>query len=142
MNSEITQYSIDELVPHRDTMLLIDEVIDFDDEHLTSRVKITKDSEFLNENNEVPAWVGIEYMAQTIAAWAGVHSKIAGKDIKPGYLLGTRKYKPYSSSFPVGSILEISVQKSYQSNELGVFECNITSDRLLAEASLNVYQPE
>ena len=142
MNSAITQYSIDELVPHRNTMLLIDEVIYFDEDHLTSRVRITDKSEFLRDNNEVPVWIGIEYMAQTIAAWAGMHSKIAGKDIKTGYLLGTRKYSPYVTGFPVGSILEISVKKSYQSNELGVFDCTISSDQLLAEASLNVYQPE
>ncbi len=142
MNIDITQYSIDELVAHRDNMSLINKVISFDDNSLTSQVYITKNSEFLNENNEVPAWIGIEYMAQTIAAWAGVHAIQKGKAIKPGYLLGTRKYTPYVSSFQLGSILNISIDRSYQSDELGVFDCQISSDQLLAEASLNVYQPQ
>ena len=42
------------------------------------------------EDGQVPAWVGIEYMAQAIAAWAGCRARAAGKPPQLGFLLGSR----------------------------------------------------
>jgi hypothetical protein len=33
------------------------------------------------------------------------------------------------------------VQQTYSDNELGVFDCKIEDNQLIAEATLNVYQP-
>ena len=141
MNVDAMQYSVDELVPHKYEMSLLDEIVDYDDTSLSSQVTIRADSEFLNEENTVPAWLGIEYMAQTIAAWAGIQNRKDNSGIKLGYLVGTRKYKSYVTSFPLNCVLKITIKINYQSNGLGSFECTISSDQLLAEANLNVYQP-
>lgn len=142
MSSLAALYPMSKILIHKDTMLLIDEVVDFAENSLTTKLTITAESEFLNDCNQIPAWIGIEYMAQTIAAWAGI-THIKKKDvIKKGYLLGSRKYTSHVSHFTLGSELIISAEKVYEGNDLGVFDCTISTDQLLAEASLNVYQPQ
>lgn len=138
----IEDYTVADVVPHKDGMMLLDTILSCDDEELTAQVSIAKSTLFLNEEDYVPAWVGIEYMAQAVAAWAGVQGRNKGQGAKIGYLLGTRKYRSYCSVFPLGSVLTIHIKRHYQEGELGVFECRISADALLAEAALNVYQPE
>jgi len=142
MSSLATRYPLSKILIHKDTMLLIDEVIAFSENSLSAKLTITPESEFLNDDNLVPSWIGIEYMAQTIAAWAGI-THINQKDqLKKGYLLGSRKYTSHVSHFSLGNVLTICVKKVYEGNDLGVFDCTISNDKLLAEASLNVYQPQ
>lgn len=138
----MTNYPIDELVPHSGTMSLLDKVLEHGDDWLTAEVIITPETLFLT-NDSVPAWVGIEYMAQTIAAFAGVLAKAHDQDVKLGFLLGTRKYTTSTSSFPLGSRLVIRVEKELQSDDgLGVFNCSIEADDISVNARLNVFQPK
>ena len=39
------------------------------------------------------AWVGLEYMAQAIGAYAGYTARLRGEPVRIGYLLGTRRYE-------------------------------------------------
>jgi len=43
---------------------------------------------YLDERGCMPAWMGIELMAQAVAAHAGLRGWLAGKPPKPGVLLG------------------------------------------------------
>ncbi|VAW58523.1 3-hydroxydecanoyl-[ACP] dehydratase [hydrothermal vent metagenome] len=143
MSPEAPSYSLSDVLIHDDIMRLLDDVFDFQEKKLSASVSITSDSEFLNEDNEIPAWVGIEYMAQTIAAWAGITHRNRGNVLKKGYLLGTRKFTAHVTHFSLNSELTIFIEKVYEGDDLGVFDCSITAaDKLLAEASLNVYQPQ
>lgn len=142
MSSQANLYPMSKVIIHKDTMLLIDEVVEYAENSLTAQLTITPQTEFLNADNVVPAWIGIEYMAQTIAAWAGVTHMNRGEELKKGYLLGSRKYISYVSHFTLGSVLNVSVEKVYEGDDLGVFDCTISNDQLLAEASLNVFQPQ
>lgn len=138
----MTNYPIDELVPHSGTMSLLDKVLDHGEDWLTAEVTISPDTLFLT-NNAVPAWVGIEYMAQTIAAFAGILAKTHQQDVKLGFLLGTRKYTSSVSNFPIGTCLLIRVEKELQSDDgLGVFNCSIDADNITINARLNVFQPK
>lgn len=140
MENLAQKYAVSDVVPHARTMILIDQLIEYSADSLSALVEVNAKSLFVDPDG-VPAWVGIEYMAQTVAAWAGINAKEAGEDIKLGFLLGTRKYESFQTHFPLNSRLTVSVKKSYQADELGVFECAIHSEELLAKATLNVYQP-
>jgi predicted hotdog family 3-hydroxylacyl-ACP dehydratase len=95
----------------------------------------------LGNDKTVPAWVGIEYMAQAIAAYAGVMSKRAGDPVKLGFLLGTKRYNSNVAEFRAGSTLTVHVEKTIQDDNLGAFECNIQGCGVEVTANLNVYQP-
>ncbi len=138
----MTNYPIDELVPHSGTMSLLDKVVEYGEDWLTAEVTISPETLFLT-NNAVPAWVGVEYMAQTIAAFAGILAKTHQQDVKLGFLLGTRKYTTSVSSFPIGTRLIIRVEKELQSDDgLGVFNCSIDAENISVTARLNVFQPK
>lgn len=138
-------YSVSELVPHSGKMLLIDKVLDFGEEWLIAQIIIKKDSMFC-ENGSVPALVGIEYMAQSIAAFAGKNDKLEEKNPTIGLLLGSRKYVSNVEEFPIGITLIIHVEQIYFENGgLGVFKCKIESEQheeVLIEANINVFHPE
>lgn len=131
---------VSELVPHAGQMLLLDKVIEYDNESLVAEVVVRGDGLF-NVVDQVPAWVGIEYMAQTIAAHGGMMCVLAGKPIQLGFLLGTRRYVSNITAFKVGERLTITVNRIMEDQGLGVFNCHIIADGIDISAKLNVYQP-
>lgn len=137
----MTNYPVDEVVPHSGTMSLLDNIVDSGDDWLIAEVLIKPDTLFVSDKG-VPAWIGIEYMAQSIGAFAGTMAKNHQQSIKLGFLLGTRKYISSVSNFPLGSRLLIKVEKELQSDDgLGVFNCSINAEDILVSARLNVFQP-
>lgn len=131
------------LVPHAGPMVLLDRVISVDQETLCAEVHIHADSLFASSAG-VGGWVGIEYMAQAIAAHAGYAARQRGEKVKIGFLLGTRRYECRCSAFPLNSILRIHVQRLLQAeNGLASFECRIDDigGRSLASATITVFEP-
>lgn len=136
---------VDTLVPHAAPMLLIDRVLNADAESLTAEVRITKNSLFFTPANGVPAYVGIEYIAQTVAAYSGwrAQSDAPGTAPKIGYLLGTRKMTMACDGFADGDVLVIHVQNIFEDGEMGVFDGEVRKgDETLVSARINVYQPD
>ncbi len=136
----IDYYNIEELIPHNGRMVLLDKIITFDEHSLSAELTVRNDG-LLGDDKSVPAYAGIEYMAQAIAAYAGIQAKQAGEPIKIGFLLGTRRYTSNVGSFAVGTMLTIRVTKIIQDDKLGVFDCKIQGAGIEITASLNVYQP-
>jgi len=137
-----TKFSVAELVPHSGNMSLLDEIVDYGENWLKASVQVSRDSMFLEEQG-VPASVGIEYLAQAIAAYSGVQERKGGGKPKLGFLLGVRKYLSSTDYFPIGKTLNLYVQLEMQAeNGLNVFQCELTADGLEASARLNVFQPD
>lgn len=136
-----TDYAVTELLPHTGTMVLLDRVLEYRDHGLSAELTVRGDGVLFGDSETVPAWVGLEYMAQTIGAYVGIQAKLAGKPIRLGFLLGTRRYNSNIGQFKVGTTLTVSVEKIIQDEELGVFECRIHGDNIAIDANLNVYQP-
>lgn len=129
------------LIPHSGSMVLLDRIIDYDDQGLTAELAVRGDGLLGGDDKAVPAWAGIEYMAQAIAVYGGVMARQAGEPIRLGFLLGTRRYSSNVAAFKVGSTLTIQVKKIMQDDNLGVFDCRILGDGVEVTANLNVYQP-
>jgi predicted hotdog family 3-hydroxylacyl-ACP dehydratase len=130
------------LLPHAGPMVLLDRVISVDDDSLLAEVRIRSDSLFC-DGGGVGAWVGIEYMAQAIGAWAGYTARLRGEPVKLGFLLGTRRYECRRPIFLLGSVLRVHVQRLFQNeNGLGSFECAIDNEEgRVATATVTVFQP-
>jgi predicted hotdog family 3-hydroxylacyl-ACP dehydratase len=93
-------------------------------------------------DGSLPAWVGIELMAQSVAAFAGCHARQRGDAVALGFLLGSRKFECNVESFPAGTELTIHGLRSLEDdNGMGVFECHINAPGIHATARLNVYRP-
>ncbi|TLM75660.1 hypothetical protein ACONUD_16170 [Microbulbifer harenosus] len=141
-SSPAQPYSAEELVPHSGDMSLLEEVLEVAEETLRARVKVRDDGIF-SRGNRVPAYVGIEYMAQAVAAFSGYHARQAGKPVELGFLLGTRRFNTTVAWFACGSTLEIAVERLLQAdNGMATFECRLTGEGVEQSARLNVFQPD
>ncbi|WP_069267962.1 hotdog family protein [Paraburkholderia nodosa] len=134
---------IEAIIPHRGTMLLLDSVAACSDESLTALARVRADAWYADEQGAMPAWIGIELMAQAIAAHVGLLSMRDGKPARPGVLLGTRRYEAAQGAFAGGAPLSVTVNELLRSEEgHGAYGCTISQDgKLFAEATVKVYQP-
>ncbi|AZF40614.1 3-hydroxydecanoyl-(ACP) dehydratase [Pseudomonas sp. R1-43-08] len=131
-----------ELLPHAGDMILIDQVLSFDEEQVHTRLTVKPGGLFNRADGSLPAWVGIELMAQSVAAYAGCRARQQGLAVELGFLLGTRKFECNVEHFPVGTELNIHGLRSLEDdNGMGVFECHLTGDAIQASARLNVFRP-
>jgi predicted hotdog family 3-hydroxylacyl-ACP dehydratase len=141
----VTLPDVRELVPHAGPMVLLDRVLGVDTDTLCAEVAIGPHTLFCNGQG-VGAWVGIEYMAQAVAAFAGYEARQRGEPVRVGFLLGSRRYECARPAFAIGSRLHVHVQRTLQGeNGLGAFECRIEDESeigvALATATVTVFQP-
>ncbi|MBI6682014.1 hotdog family protein [Pseudomonas viridiflava] len=131
-----------ELIPHAGDMILIDQVLAFDEEQIQTCLTVRAGGLFNEADGSLPAWVGVELMAQSVAAFAGCQARSKGEAVKLGFLLGSRKFECNVAHFPAGSELNIHAVRSLQDDSgMGVFECTLTGPDINAFARLNVYCP-
>ena len=133
---------IESVVPHRGRMLLVDRLLAHDDDSVAVGASIGSGHLFAGPLG-VPPWVGIEYMAQAIAAWAGCRALARGEPIRPGFLLGTRRYEGHGLHFVPGMRLRIEAHRElFGDNGMGLFSCRIVEgERELARAQVSVFEP-
>jgi predicted hotdog family 3-hydroxylacyl-ACP dehydratase len=130
---------VSELLPHRGRMLLLDEVVATGPGFVACRVTIQPGSAFL-EDGRVPNLVAIEYMAQTVGAYAGLQAKRQGLPVKIGYLLGTRELVLDVDSFLVGDELRVEAHHQFGDERIGAFDCRVLlRGTIVATGCLNVY---
>jgi predicted hotdog family 3-hydroxylacyl-ACP dehydratase len=136
---------ISELVPHDGQMVLLERVLAADAQTLCAEVTIGPETLFC-DGAGVGAWVGIEYMAQAIAAQAGYQARLRGAPVKVGFLLGARRYQCSVPAFALGSVLHVHVEHAMQGdNGLAAFECRIddgADGAVLAHATITVFEPD
>lgn len=129
------------LLPHSGPMVLIADPARYGDGWAESSVRIGEDSLFYKMGAGVPSWVGVEYMAQTIALYAGIQARKDGDDIRIGLLIGSRRYTAMTDYFGLGNRLRIRVSEVWQDEQMAVFDCSIDADEQVAEAQINVFRP-
>lgn len=136
-------WSVRELLPHTGDKVLLDSILDCHADGLVALATVKPDSVYL-KNGVEPGWMGLEYMAQAVAAYAGIRARNANGEPKVGMLIGTRRYTISKPGFVPGMELVIETRVLLEDeNGLSVFQCSLRhSDEVLAEANLNVYQPD
>ena len=131
---------IEELLYHRPPMIFLDEVVEADASSLTARVHVRPGIPFFEEGFGVPAWVGLEYMAQAVAALAGLRAREQDKPISLGMLIGCRRYTSDVSVFSPGTHVRVSVHELASGETgLGSFDCSLSAPDPVAEGRIAVY---
>lgn len=132
---------IAELLPHAGEMILLDAVVEAGDEHIVCR-RTVRDDGLFEGTAGLPAWAGVELMAQAVAAWAGWKAKSEQRPVRLGFLLGTRHFRSDVDAFPAGTELRVeAIRRFHDDHGMGVFACRIDSPVGHAEANLNVFSP-
>jgi len=139
-------YPVAQVVPHQGTMLLLDQILCWDSDQLCALAIIRRTMPMADDQG-LPAWVGLELMAQATAAFAGCRAKKEGQSVKIGFLVGSRRYTSSHAYFPIGAQLHINVKELVTSDQgLSVFECKLEASGahtdISASANINVFRPE
>jgi predicted hotdog family 3-hydroxylacyl-ACP dehydratase len=138
----MSHWPIEDLLPHAGEMILLDAVLEAEAERIVCRRRVSAGGLFNSVDGSLPAWVGVELMAQSIAAWAGWQAKHEERPVRLGFLLGTRHYQCDVEAFPAGNELVIEAVRNFHDDHgMGVFACRIDAPGVHAEARLTVFSP-
>ena len=135
---------VERLVPHREAMLWLARVVHVDEDGVEADAIVDDDHVLADpESDGLPGWVGLEYRAQTIAAWAGARALARGEPARPGFLLGTRRYECRRPVLAWGTRLRIEARRELMGdNGLGLFACRLLDgDDVIATANVSVFEP-
>ncbi len=134
-------WSLIEVLPIREPMILLSGLDTWSDEAVSVFVEIDDDSLFLEEEG-VPMQIGIEYMAQACAAYAGCRALSTGDRPGIGFLLGTRNFQSTRAFFRRGDRLRVIASVEYQDDAMSMFACKIDiAGDPVATARISAYQP-
>ena len=136
------RYRVQELVPHRGPMSLLDAIVDYGADWLRAAVTPREGARFATAAG-VPGWVGIEYMAQTAAAFGGIEQVQRGEQPTIGLLIGARYYRCMQDSFSFGLPLTVIATIAMRDTaDFAAYDCRIDLDgRRVAECTLKAYRP-
>ncbi|HTP39200.1 MAG TPA: hypothetical protein VMI92_06455 [Steroidobacteraceae bacterium] len=141
----VESFTVAQLLPHEGRMLLLEEVLARTDDFIRTALTIRADSVLCDGVAGVPAWVGMEYMAQTACAYCGVEEARAGRPASVSLLLGSRSYTARVPVFPIGTRLIINADLLVRGDDnLVVFRCSIrdaADDAELACGDIKAIRP-
>ncbi|MDR2787379.1 MAG: hypothetical protein LBD06_03275 [Candidatus Accumulibacter sp.] len=132
-----------EYLPHRGRMVLLDEVLAVETGCIRCAVTLRMDSPFCREG-QVPAYVGVEYMAQAVGALVGWEARQQGEAVRVGFLVSARRFTSRVDGFAAGETLTVEAREDWRDAEgLGVMDCAIyhPENEPVAHARLMVFQP-
>lgn len=131
---------IRDLVPHSGPMLLIARVLRHD-EHETVCAVDTSHVLFRDREGGVPSWLGLEYMAQCIAARGCLAGRLQKGTLQAGVLASARSLRFHCARFRAGQELEAAVRPiSEGRGAMSSFACLLRESgtgSILAEGQVN-----
>jgi predicted hotdog family 3-hydroxylacyl-ACP dehydratase len=142
MLEQLAGLPITDFVPHAGPMLLPDRIASLQADSVVCEWRVREDNLFLVPGHGVPAYVGIEYMAQCVAVHGGAHERASGHPPRQGLLLGTRHYRSVVPYFTPGATYQVKCRQLTANLEgMASFECCILLDgEVIAEGRISVLQ--
>ena len=140
--SDASLPSVVSLLPHAGPMLLLDRVLEHTPEHTACAVDPGRSALLADADGCVPAWVGLEYMAQCVAAHGGLASRERAEPPRPGLLLGSRRVRFATASFAPNRELRVDARHHRGESGLVAFDCEVreaAGGEPLVRARVNVY---
>jgi len=127
-------------VDHRGPMAFIDELVSVTGESARCCGVVRADNPFLVEDR-LPSWILVEYMAQSVALFAGFTRATQGKEHQHGLLLGCRNLRLEDVAFEIGSRLVVEVVETARFEQLGSFSGTVTFEEMeVGTGTLSVYE--
>ncbi len=134
---------LEELIAHRQPMCFLDRILAVDDTMSVAEAHVDRNNPLYVPGRGLPAYVGVEMMAQAIAAIDGMKRKMEGLPPKIGFLLGCRRYNVRCAEFAEDARLKVVANMVFNDGAMFSFECRIEGEggETLATATMNVFAP-
>jgi predicted hotdog family 3-hydroxylacyl-ACP dehydratase len=137
--------AVSEILPQRGPMRLLSAVLEHSEAYTVCSVEVSVDTPGVAADGTVSSLMGIEYMAQCVAAHAGLRGRARGEAPRVGFLIGARRLDFRSRApFTVGQRLVVRALRAWGEEEFAMFACRLSdagSRALLVEGHLNVFLP-
>jgi len=139
----VADYAVADLLPHSTPMVLLDAVNTVSADAVAARTRPRRDDLLASAaGSGMPAWMGMEYLAQAVAAWSGYHELCRGRSVGPGFLVGTRAFRSSVGLIPWGLPLSITAQRLLEDPAgVSVFEGRVTGEGVAQGGRIKVYLP-
>lgn len=137
-----------ELLPHGPPLVFLDRIVDAGPDfvlcELTVRIQpgVQLDGAAVASVASIASIMGVEYMAQAVAVFAGLKAEPARRrDV--GYVISIRGLELQAPSFRVGEVLAVRATWRWGADRLGRFETSVSSGaQQYAVAQMSVYRPD
>ena len=140
----LPRYPIQDTLPHRPPMVLIDEIVAREPGCIMVAVTVRPQELLFQPGRGMPVHVALEWMAQACAAYGGADARDSGGTPRVGFLLGSRDFRATRSWLSEGARFEIKATLDFHDDELASFSCDVSDARdgqSVARASLTVFHP-
>jgi len=139
---QLSDLTLEDLLPHRGSMMLITEVIAVDRSHAVTRCVVDR-SWPLVTNAAAHPLIMIELAAQTAGVcngWDRVQTKGLNSE-QMGWLVGIKHARFFIQSLPVGSSVITRAENTYNFENLRLVSCEVRlDDTLIGSAELQLFQ--
>ncbi|MCK5070180.1 MAG: hypothetical protein KAR01_06545 [Desulfocapsa sp.] len=135
-------HSLKDLLPHRENMLLIDNIIEADESYAITSSVITKSFPLTDTDGAQPLLM-VELAAQAAGVCNGISRiKDQGKDSsKMGWLVGVKRAQFYVDCLPLGKTVLTRSENSHVYDKLREVSAVLhMDDVLIGEVILQLYQ--
>lgn len=131
---------LESLSDHRGAMAFIDELVEAGTNGARCRAVIRSDNPFLVDGR-LPGWILIEYIAQSVAIFAGHRRASEDSEHRHGLLLGCRNLRISREAIDIGSRLDIEIEEFARFDRLGSFNGRVfCEESVAANGILSVYE--
>ena len=112
MNNDVAHIDIEQLIPHRLPMRLVETVVEIDNESIKTTA-VVQDTWPTARNGHAQTLMLIELIAQTAAVLQGWRERHEGKAGMGGLLVGIPEAKAQAARIPIGTQLVCAVRISH-----------------------------
>lgn len=138
-----TELNIEDLIPHRGRMKLLDEVVETTSEQAVTRATVTGRWPLVREEENgacVDPVVFIEIVAQTAAVQVSARTRQNAAD-RRGWMVGIKRADFFTGMVPVGTVLTTRVRSLQSIDNYDVLEGEVSSAKgLLARIEIQVFR--
>jgi predicted hotdog family 3-hydroxylacyl-ACP dehydratase len=131
-----------EFLPHREKMLLISRITEYDIniQFLRSEFDVSEKCMFYDPGLDgIPAFICFEFMAQSVSLLSGLTGKYNNRAAMIGFILSVSSLKIDQTLFRSGDKIEITVNEVQRLDNVSVFQCNaVVAQNTAVQAKLMV----
>ena len=132
-------------MPHAAPMVFLERWLEHDADRTLCETRVERLAFLREPDGSLPAWVGIEMLAQTLAVHAGVTAHEQRNEPLVGFLLGTRRLTVAVARLSPGVRYEVECRRVWGERGLVCFETALRErgdEAVLVGGRLNAYVPE
>ncbi|MBT4835815.1 MAG: 3-hydroxylacyl-ACP dehydratase [Methylococcales bacterium] len=140
--NHLNNIDIGQLIPHSKEMVLLDQVIDYDEHQIivTTQSHLNKNNP-LRFNDQLSATCGVEYAAQSMALHSSLINQHSSNEIPKGYLAAVRKLQLTVQRLDqIEGKLEIKSEKIAIDTKMLIYTFQLSAKQaLLVEGQISIY---